>query len=66
MREKKEKESERRALLSCVGFSVPFEFRYSLNMVCLWIEGVPSFLLCHLVVWIVLKAGRRLCHLSKA
>ena len=45
----REKERERRALLSCVGLSVSFEFRYCLNMVCLWNEGALSFLLCHLV-----------------
>ena len=30
----REMERERRALLSCVGLSVSFEFRHSLNMVC--------------------------------
>ena len=29
---------------------VSLEFWYIFNMACLWNEGVPSFLLCHLVV----------------
>ena len=62
VREIREKERERRALLSCVGLSVSFEFRYSLNMVCLWNEGVPSFLLCHLVCVNSLQVGKEGVH----
>ena len=42
VRDLKEKERERRALLSCAGWPVSFEFSV-LDMVCLWNEGVPSF-----------------------
>ena len=47
------KDCERRAPLSHVGWPVSFEF-LMLDMVGLWSEGVLSFLLCHLVVFIVL------------
>ena len=40
----REKERERRALLSFVGWSVSFESFLVLDMVCLWSEVVPSFL----------------------
>ena len=50
----KEKERERRALQSHVAWPVSFDILL-LDMVGLWKEGVPSFLLCHLVVFIVLR-----------
>ena len=50
VREMKEKERERRALLSCVLTDLFFSKFGCLNMMCLWNEGVPSFLLCHLVL----------------
>ena len=54
VRDVKEKERERRAFLSCAGWPVSFEILV-LDMLCLWNEGVPSFPLCHLVVFVVLR-----------
>ena len=36
-------------------------FWYSVDMVCLWSEGVPSFVFRLLVVWIVWKVERKAC-----
>ena len=53
-REVKEKERERRALLRYVGWPVSFDI-FVFDMVDLWNEGVPSFLVCRLLVFIALR-----------
>ena len=49
VREMKEKERERRALLSCVDWPSSFDILV-FDMVCLWNEGVPSCPSCQLEV----------------
>ena len=60
VRDMKEKERMRRALLSCAASQVSVE-TLVLDMVCLWSEGAPSSPLCHLVVFVVLREFSMRC-----